>query len=129
MATGYLHNPGGVMSGADVAGAGQDAWSRVAGVPPLSVLVGGPGHPDDPISPAYNVSRLANRIVTQDATPGPLTGPGIELLDDWRDTLNFRGSPVPWLLLMTLGIVGLMQFRLMVRAGGKRGPKAEVGLG
>lgn len=129
MATGGLWQPGGVMAPTDVVGAGDDAWSRVAGIPPISAIVGGPGHPDDDYHLPYAVARGDGRIVTQDAAPGPLAGPGIGDLDDWRDVFNFRGSAVPWLVLFTLAVLGLMQFRLMVRAGGKKGPRANVGLG
>lgn len=129
MASGYLQNPGGVMSSADVQGAGVDAWTRTAGIPPTSALVGGPGDPTDAWHLPYNVDRGRGRIVTNDAPTGPVGGPGVGLLDDWRDIINWRHSPVPWLLIFTLAVVGLMQFRVMVRAGGRKGVSAGVGLG
>lgn len=129
MATGASGKFSGAMAPADVPGAGSDQWGRYTGVPALSVLVGGPGHDGDIDNLPNNVGRTAYRMTTNDASPGPLAGPGLGHLDDWRDILNFKGSPVPWLLVMSLAVLGLMQFRLMVRAGGKKGVKAGVGLG
>ena len=130
MATGTLDQPGGVMAPADVHGAGGDAWTRVAGVPPTSSLVGGQGDPSDDWHMPYNVDRARGRIMTGEKVTGPMAGPDAGHLDDWRDLLNWRHSPAPWLLLFSLGIVGLMQFRLMVRAGTKKhGVGANVGLG
>lgn len=129
MATGASGKFSGAMAPADVPGAGQDQWGRYTGVPAMSVLVGGPGHDGDVDNLPNNQGRSAYRIVTNDASPGPLSGSHLNVLDDWRDVLNFKGSPVPWLLLMSLAVLGLMQFRLMVRAGGKKGATAAVGLG
>jgi hypothetical protein len=131
MATGFLQNPGGIMAPSDVYGAGMDAWTRTAGVPPPSSLVGGMGDPSDVWHMPYNVDRGRGRIITNDQAGlvGPGGGPGAGLLDDWRDILNWRNSPVPWLLVASLAVLGLMQFRLMVRAGGRRGVSASAGLG
>jgi hypothetical protein len=125
MATGTVWQPGGVMAPSDVPGAGDDAWARVAGVPAISSIVGGPGHPDDPYDLPYNVDRARGRIMTQDATPyaGPAAGADVGLLDDWRDALNPQ-SPIFWLLLLTIGMLGLMQFRLMARVGPARASAA-----
>jgi hypothetical protein len=130
MATGFLDSPGGVMAPADVHDAGVDAWTRVAGIHPKSVIVGGPGHPDDINRLPYNVDHARGRIVTNDVGKiGPAGGPGVGLLDDWRDIFNFQHSPIPWLLLASLAIVGLMQFRLQARVAGRRGPRASLALG
>jgi hypothetical protein len=131
MASGYIGQPGGVMAPADVSGAGLDAWTRTAGIPPMSRLVGGPGDPSDDWHMNFNVDTARGRIVTNDAPvkTGPMGGPGAKVLEDWRDVFNWKGSPVPWLLLFSLAVLGLMQFRLMVRAGGRRGVSGSVGLG
>lgn len=130
MAVGVIDNVGGVMAGPDVHGAGLDAWARISGVPATSSLVGGQGDPSDAWHMPYNVDRARGRIVTGEQVTGPVGGPDAGMIGDWRDLLNWKHSPAPWLLLFTLAVVGLMQFRLMVRAGGaKRGVKANVGLG
>jgi hypothetical protein len=131
MATGFLSQPFGVMAPSDVPGAGMDAWTRTQGIPPTSALVGGPGDLSDDWHMPYNVDRSRGRIITNDSAGlvGPQGGPGAGLLDDWRDVLNWRHSPAPWLLLAALAVVGLMQFRLQVRAGGRRGVSASAGMG
>jgi hypothetical protein len=131
MATGYLQQPFGVMAPSDVPGAGMDAWTRTAGVPPTSSLVGGMGDPTDAWHLPYNVDRARGRIITNDQAGlvGPAGGPGAGLLDSWRDVRNWSNSPVPWLLIASLAVLGLMQFRVMVRAGGKRGVSGSVGMG
>jgi hypothetical protein len=125
MAVGMPWQPGGVMAPADVPNAGEDAWARVSGVPAISSIVGGPGTPDDPYDLPYNVDRARGRIVTNDATnyTGPQAGPGVNLLDDWRDAINPQ-SPIFWLLLLALGVLGLMQFRVMARVGRARASAA-----
>jgi hypothetical protein len=127
MATGLIQNSGGVLAPADVVGGGQDAWSRVAGIPAYSAIVGGPGHPDDQWRMPYNVDRSRGRIVTNDA-PDAAAGPGTGMLEDWKDILNVKHSPVPWLLLLSLLVLGLMQFRVMARVG-KKGPRVSAALG
>jgi hypothetical protein len=128
MATGLsASGGGGIMAPADVRGAGEFEWATVAGVPPTSYLVGGPTFDGD-------VDRGRSRIVTTpDGQVGPATGglaatpdgstPGVELVDTWRDLFNFRGSPMPWLLVLALVMLGFMQFRLSARgrAGRARG--------
>ena len=46
--------------------------------------------------------------------------------DSWRDIYNLKGSPMPWLLLLALMMLGFMQFRLSGRAGRAR---ADLALG
>jgi hypothetical protein len=124
MATGIANQPGGVAAPADVAFAGADQWAQLSGVSPMSPLVGGPGFGGmvgnaGPLP--YNVDGHAARIVTNDSAPDA-SQPHLSVLDDWRDVLNFRGSPIPWLLLLTLVMLGFMQLRIHARAG-----KASVG--
>lgn len=124
MATGQSSG-GGVVAPADVRGAGEFEWAAVSGIQPTHPLVGGPRV--DGLS-AFDVDRGGARIVT---TPqgqmGPATGglvatpdaagSTVAVMDDWRDLLNWRGSPMPWLLLMALLMLGFMQFRVEARAG------------
>lgn len=123
MATGVNDQTGGVMSPSDVHFAGADAWAQMTGVSPMSPLVGGPGQgtAESPAGP-YTIDGHASRIVTNDAAPiAGITGPGSAVLDDWRDVLNFKGSPAPWLLLLLLVMLGFMQLRVQARAGKAHG--------
>lgn len=120
MATGVTHQPGGVMSPADVGYAGASQWEQMTGMTAISPLVGGPGFGDGTMP--YNIDGARSRIVTTGAgAMGPMQGPGVDLLDDWRDVFNFRGSPAPWLLLLMLVILGFMQLRVSARAGRAKG--------
>lgn len=120
MATGVVQDSGGVAAPTDVYMAGAGAWEQMTGVSAMSPLVGGPGlgRGDMP----YNVDGARSRIVSNDAaTVDPVMGPGANVLDSWRDVLNFKGSPIPWLLLLSLVIVGFMHLRVEARAGKARG--------
>lgn len=120
MATGIVNQPGGVAAPADVAFAGADQWSQLSGMSPMSPLVGGPGYSGVVAGNAgpmpYNVDGAHSRIVSNDAAPDAAQ-PHLSVLDDWRDVLNFRGSPIPWLLLLMLVILGFMHLRIQARAG------------
>jgi hypothetical protein len=122
MATGIVDDPGGVMSPADVHYAGVDQWERLTGMSPFNPLVGGPGYDVTGSGLPYNVDGARSRIVSTGADViTPMGGPGVHLLDDWRDAFNFKGSPVPWLLLFSLAILGFMQLRVSARAGKAKG--------
>jgi hypothetical protein len=125
MATGTVHQSGGVASPADLPFAGAAEWSAMTGVSPMSPLVGGPGLAGGggQASLPYNVDGARSRVVTN-GTAGPVgaaDAAGMNLLDDWRDVFNFRGSPAPWLLLFILVMLGLMQLRVSARAGKAKG--------
>lgn len=114
---------GGVMAPADVRGAGEFEWATIGGLEPTNPLVGGPSYTDGPLQP----DRGRNRIVTTpDGNSGPATSgvaaspDGMAQLDDWRDLFNLKGSPMPWLLILALAMLGFMQFRLAARASAGR---------
>ncbi|HUR85654.1 MAG TPA: hypothetical protein VMY78_09935 [Solirubrobacteraceae bacterium] len=121
----------GAVAPADI-GAGESQWATVSGMNPGHPLVGGP-HVSG--LGAFDVDRSRSHIQTIPGAEGggaaPWTGamagaPGVELLDDWRDLFNFRGSPMPWLLLLALGALGVAQLSVSgrvgpVRAGGSVG--------
>lgn len=112
MATGTVWQPGGVASPSDVPYAGVDEWQRNSGVSAMSPLVRGTaGRSDLP----YAIDG-ASRVVSTGAAPAGVSGPGVELLDDWRDAFNPH-SPAFWLLLMLVVMLGLMQLRVSARAG------------
>lgn len=127
MATG-LTEFSGAMAPPDQRDAGELAWATVSGMQPTSPLVGGPRVPG---LGAQDVDAGRSRIVTIPGAQEPATGagataPGVELLDDWRDLFNFRGSPMPWLLLMGLAMLGFMQIAASARVGPVR---ASAGVG
>jgi hypothetical protein len=121
VATGQSDN-GGVMAPTDVVGAGDMAWESVAGLPPTHPLVGGPFV--DGLG-LIDVDRGRSRIVT---TPEGQMGPstaglmavpdGVQTLDTWHDLFNWRGSPMPWLLISSLIVLGFMAMRVERRAAG-----------
>lgn len=123
MATGVVNQSGGVAAPSDVPFAGADQWSQMTGVSPMSPLVGGPGLGTANLP--YNVDGARSRIVSNDAGPDT-AAPHLSVLDDWRDVLNFRGSPMPWLLLLMLVMLGFMQLRIHARAG-KASANAAIG--
>lgn len=117
-----------VIAPPDVRGAGEMQWSTVSGMEPTSPLVGGP-HVEG--LGRFDVDRGRSRIVSIPGATDPATGsgagaPGVELLDDWRDLFNFKGSPMPWLLLLALAALGFAQLSVAARVGPA---KAAAGIG
>jgi hypothetical protein len=109
----------GAIAPADVRGAGEMEWATVSGMAPSHPLVGGPHVPG---LGAYDVDRgRGARIQTLPAGEGGGStsggGPDLALLDDWKDLLNFRGSPMPWLLLLALAALGVAQLSISGRVG------------
>lgn len=112
---------GGVLAPADVRGAGSLSWSEVAGVTP--------GHPlvRDGNTLGWDTNR--RMVTTPEGQSGPATGgllatpdgsdnpPGLDLIDDWRDIFNFKGSPIPWLLLIAIGVLAFANASVQARAG------------
>lgn len=110
------------MSGAiappDNRGAGMLEWSTISGARPEDPGVGG----------AYvaglhslDVDR-GRQIVTLPNAHDPATGagagaPGLDQWDDWRDLFNFKGSPMPWLLMLSLIMLGFMDVAVRARVG------------
>jgi hypothetical protein len=118
MATG-LSSGGGIFSETDVRGAGDVEWATMSGIDPRNPLVSS-GDPEGlPRDPGYRMVSLP------DAQAGPATGgvaatpdaaPAVAQLDSWHDILNFRGSPMPWLLIGSLLILFFVHFKLEARA-------------
>lgn len=134
MATGLTEFSGGFAT-PDVPGGGEADWTRLAGLPPTHPMVGGP---DVAGLGQYDVDRGRSRTGAITSLPasegggtatwtGSLAGvPGAEIFDDWRDLFNFRGSPMPWLLMFALAALGLMQLAISGRLGPAR---ASVAVG
>lgn len=120
------------MAPADVSGAGSLQWAETAGIPPTNPMVGGPQYGEAGIDSDRGRARI---VTTPEAQLGPATG-GIMATGDartnrqlahWSDLLNFRGSPMPWLLIGALIALGFMDFRLQARARGLGGVNAALG--
>lgn len=113
---------GGLASETDVRGAGEYDWAQTSAMSPMNPLVGGPNVDGLGI---YDVDRMGSRVVTTplgnsgpagDGVMATPDAPGVELFDSWRDLFNLKGSPMPWLLLGSLIVLGLMQFRIQARS-------------
>lgn len=116
---------GGVFAEADVRRAGDTEWANLTGL--------GPGHPL--ISPGgleggtgFSTASERRIVTTPQGQQGPAdTGgvmavpdgavAGLNRLDSWRDLFNVKGSPMPWLLLITLGVLVFAQLSIKARAG------------
>lgn len=124
MATGTLYQSGGVAGPTDVPYAGFAEWEQMTGVSALSPLVGGSGGRSDM---PYNVDGARSRVVTtgQGMAAQAPDGPGVSLLDDWRDAFNPQ-SPAFWVLMLLLAMIGFMQLRVSARAG-KAKASAAIG--
>ena len=135
MGTG-LSSDGGVMAPPDVRDAGELEWATVAGMSPTNPIASRSRTDYGGFDPEF--SRGDRIVTTPEGQQGPVSGglaatpdmPGVALLDDWRDLFNFRGSPMPWLLLFALIFLGFMQFRVDARAGrGGASASARAALG
>src|SRR4051812_12932274 len=128
MQTGMIQARGAIVAAPATGGQGRMDWASMAGVDASSPAVGG---------------RLVEGLYAHDVDPGRSgivstpnagasasgAGAGTDMapvLDDWRDLLNFRGSPMPWLLLLTLAMLGFAQFAVSGRVGPAR---AAAGIG
>ncbi|HEU4656849.1 MAG TPA: hypothetical protein VFR97_04970 [Capillimicrobium sp.] len=118
MAVGLVESSG-AWATPDVRGGGDSEWAAMTGMSPESPMVGGPRVAG--LGP-YDVDRNRGAISTLPGASEPWTGagvgiPGVETLDDWRDLFNFRGSPMPWLLLFALVALGIAQLSIAGRVG------------
>jgi hypothetical protein len=107
---------------------GRMTWARMAGVDAASPIVGGPYVPG---LGSRDIDRGRGRIVSLPGAGSAASGSGAgsaaaPIWDDWRDLLNFKGSPMPWLLLLTLAMLGFAQFAVQARVGPAR---AAAGVG
>jgi hypothetical protein len=107
---------------------GRMDWTAMAGVDAASPTVG--GRYLEGLN-SHDVDRGRSVIVSTPNAGAAATGagagtPGAAVFDDWRDLFNFRGSPMPWLLLLTLAMLGFAQFAVQGRVGPV---KAAAGVG
>lgn len=113
MATGLgASGRGATMAPPDLPDAGAIEWSRVGGMSPRSPIVGYSGGSRPGVDPGFQRERMQTLPAGGPASGGTMVGPEAKHLDDWRDIINFRHSPMPWLLVASLIVVGLLQLRL-----------------
>lgn len=105
-----------VAAPADVFRAGQSEWERMGGMSADSPLVGAGGQMP------YDIDSAKNRIVTGVGDPDIAS----RQFDDWRDVINWRDSPVFWVLLFSIIVLGLIQLSLSAKVGPLRAA-ASVG--
>lgn len=116
----------GAVATPDGVAAGDLQWSTTSGInaghPVVTGQRGGPAFDPD--------AGFGSRMVTLPpaeaaAANGSVAGgPTAAVLDDWRDLFNFKGSPMPWLLLLSLAALGFVQLSLSGRAGPARAAAA-----
>lgn len=118
MASGLVPMSGTIAPPSDP-NAGMASWATISGANAEDPGVGGPYVEG---LRSWDVDRGSSRIVTLPGAHDPATGagagaPGLHLWDDWRDLFNFRGSPMPWLLLLSLAMLGFMDVAFRARLG------------
>jgi hypothetical protein len=108
---------GGVFALPDDPSLGAQTWAQMSGVHPDSPLVGGRGAPSGGIDADYHYRRVA--VASPAQQPVGQRAHASEIL-------NFRGSPMPWILLAALGYLGLVHLHVL----GKIGPySGSAGVG
>jgi hypothetical protein len=110
---------GGVIDPADVRGAGMMEWGSLVGVSVDHPLVGSGDR-------GFDINDRWSRVVTR---PSGQAGPAADTIatpdgaprsvGHWRDVFNFRGSPLPYVLIALIVIFYLSHLRL--RASGEVG--------
>lgn len=98
-----------VLAPTDLRGAGAMEWDRISGIPAEHPLVSG----GDPHGLPYNVDSGKSRIVTTYSTPDIAS----RQFDTWRDVVNWRDSPVFWVMLASILAFGLVQLSVSARLG------------
>lgn len=110
---------GGVIDAVDVRGGGSMEWAQMVGVKTDHPLVSGGPYP--------SIEARWNRVIT---TSAGQAGPATETMatpegapsaahraHTWRETFNFHGSPIPWLLIAVLAIVLMVHFSINAEGG------------
>jgi hypothetical protein len=116
MATGQ-YQTGGLFSRPDVETLGIATWADMTGVDPNSPLVGGRNVPTGGVEPQYKYRRVA-------LAAGPSTPTGhAPMHAHFSEILNFRHSPMPWLLLAAILYLGLIHLHVTGQVGAGVGRK------
>lgn len=116
------------LAPADVPHAGDQEWASVAGIPPGHPLVAGP-QSTAAGGPGIDVDAARGLTVTQGGVSAPqadMGGAATASFDDWRDLLDWRNSPAPYIAVATLAMIGLIAARVEIR-GGPANVRASLG--
>ena len=98
---------GGLFSAPDQNTIGPMTWASMGGVDASSPLVGGPGSMS---GSATNDRRVAVGAV--DPTPASGGSAG-----GYKELLNFKGSPLPWILIAAIAYLGLAHLSISGAVG------------
>src|SRR3954453_11578598 len=122
MQTGMIQSRGAIVAAPATGGQGRMDWAAMAGVDASSPAVGGRF-----VEGLYanDVDRGRSVIVSTPNAGAAASGAGAgtdmaPVLDAWRDLLNFRGSPIPGVVLLPLAMLGFAQFAVSGRVGPAR---------
>lgn len=112
MAVGVLFQQGATVAPVDVPGTGEMSWSAVSGIDVNDPLVSGPGGGSHL---PYDVGSHGAFVSLPPADGGYAGQP--KGADNWRDLLDFNGSPAPWVLLFAFAAIGWVAFGASARLG------------
>lgn len=100
---------GGVFAPPLAEGVGADDWASLTAMHPDSPLVNGPGLP-------MEADYRYRRVAVGQPSSAPL--PGAENVQGhFTELFNFRGSPMPWVLLIAIAYLGLVHLHVTGSAG------------
>lgn len=101
---------GGLFAQPDMPSLGPATWADMGGVHPDSPLVGGRGAPSGGIDPDFKYRRVA--VASVDVTPASGGSAG-----SFSELLNFKGNPLPWILIAAIAYLGLVHVSIAGSAG------------
>lgn len=117
---------GAVMAAADFPYGGDLDRQSLVGISPEHPLMGGQPRVSGGLG-QFDVDRATSPAPMIATIPGgsrPQDTPAV--FDDWRDLFDFKNSPAPYVCLLALAMIGLVQFRVVARGGPA---KASASLG
>lgn len=114
MPSGLSAEDGWVGAPTDLPGFGDIQWQSMAGRDTSRPMVGGDSWGED--MTGFNPSTGFNRIQTGNVPSGPVPGAGGSQVTSWSNALNPH-SPTFWIMLFSLGAVGLIHARVNTRFG------------
>jgi hypothetical protein len=113
MAVGVLFQQGATAAPVDVPGTGEMSWEAVSGINVTDPLISGPGMGSN--MPNDVGSHSGAFVSLPPADGGYAAQP--KGTDNWRDLLDFQGSPAPWVLLIAFAAIGWVAFGASARLG------------
>lgn len=95
----------------DNLGAGIATWDQTSGVPSEDPFVTGPE------VGGYDLAPASGTGLTRIAAGGAKTAPERAGNDNWSDIMNFAQSPLPYLLIISLLLLGVASVSVSARVG------------